>query len=387
MSVEDRVRRMLSNAVTTEPPPVRAPLEQIFRRRRRRPLVAATVALVLLLAVAVAFTGIRERVGAPTTPSPITLVPGDWKQYRSDQANYSFRYPPDWVVKWYDPAGLLVLPPEAARIPLPLKPGTHLPFYVSFQPGAYFGNAVRRAASGRLPGGQAYDQSTGIDDAGRTADTYAVDWGRRCDPAGVAASCGASSIMATVAGKQPLWSRDRGVAAMIVRSLAPLGATTPSVGDRTRPACRPDQWQFGIPTGWDFVTSRTINSWMIHGGVRFLGTGPACHLRLTVRATVERVQGGQAQVPGTPATVVVEGDLPEDGGHNDNTGSFALSPPTTPLDWVFSWDNWCRQPIGQLRVRVTAAHRSGVLATPPKGDYGNCRALSPSSRWQILPGP
>jgi hypothetical protein len=105
-------------------------------------------------------------------------------------------------------------------------------------------------------------------------------------------------------------------------------------------------------------------------GDPLLGTKPACHLCLTVRANVERVQGGQFQVPSTPATVVVEGDLPEDGGHNDNTGSFALSPPTTPLDWVFSWDNWCRQPISQLRVRITAAHQSGVLATPSKGNYG-----------------
>ncbi len=383
MSIEDRVRRMLAHAVTTEPPPTRAPLEQIRRRRRRRPLIATAVALVLLLAATVVFTGIREH-GTPPTAPPTTLVPRGWKQFHLDDTNYSFRYPPDWVVKWYDPAGLLVLPPEAASIPLPLKPGTHLPFYVNFQQTPeYFGNIVRRASTGRLPGGQAYDESTGPDDAGRTADTYAFDWGRFCDPGGVTASCGAHSVMATVAGKPPLWDRYHAAATMIVRSVAPLRATTPSVGDRTRPACRLDQWQLGIPTGWDFHG----RSWTIHGGVRYLGNGPACHLRLTLQATVERVHGSQVQIPGTPATTVIEGDLPEDGGHNDDTGHFASNPPTTALDWVFSWENWCRQPIGQLRVRITAGGRSGVVETPAKEDYGNCKGLSRTAPWRIVPGP
>jgi len=98
MSVEDRVRRMLNSAVITEPPPARAPLEQVFRRRRRRALVAATIPLALLLSTVVVVSGIHERATQPS--SPLTnLVPKGWKEYRDERENYRFRYPPGWVVK------------------------------------------------------------------------------------------------------------------------------------------------------------------------------------------------------------------------------------------------------------------------------------------------
>ena len=97
MSIEDRLRGALAEAVATEPPPERSPFEQIARRRRRRPLIAASVALVLLLAAAVAFTGIRV-LKEPVRPTS-TIVPPDWKEFRDQKADLSFRYPPDWVVR------------------------------------------------------------------------------------------------------------------------------------------------------------------------------------------------------------------------------------------------------------------------------------------------
>ena len=53
MSIEDRVRRVLTDAVATEPPPRRAPLAAVRRRRRRRPVLAGAVAVVLVLAAVI----------------------------------------------------------------------------------------------------------------------------------------------------------------------------------------------------------------------------------------------------------------------------------------------------------------------------------------------
>src|SRR6266536_4910104 len=218
MSVEDRVRRMLNRAVIAEPPPARAPLEQVFRRRRRRPLVAATVALALLLSTAVVVVRIHERATQLSNPST-NLVPKGWKEYRDERENYRFRYPPGWVVK---PNGLfqgqaLILPPESAAVPLPVKNDTQLPFLMTaadvWDYYAVYGAGYPIAGAGRLPGGQAFLQSEVLQYQARKFSRYIIDWGRFCmtdpnpDPGMPATNCRAHTQHVTVDGKTALWDR------------------------------------------------------------------------------------------------------------------------------------------------------------------------------------
>jgi hypothetical protein len=402
MSVEDRVRRMLNSAVISEPPPARAPLEQVFRRRRRRPLVAATVALVLLLSTVVVVGRIHERATQPSNPPtnlPTNLVPKGWKEYRDERENYRFRYPPGWVVK---PNGLfqgqaLILPPESAAVPLPVKNDTQLPFLMTAANGwlyyAAYGAMYPIAASGRLPGGQAFLQTNESGRPGRKFSRYVIDWGRFCstdphpDPGMPATDCRAHAQLVTVDGKTALWDRYHAIATTIVRSMAPLRATLPSHGSRGRPACRPDQWTLAIPKSWGFdmgYDGHGPQTWQIFGGIRSLGHGPPCHLRLTLQATVENPDGTPLRVPGTPATTTIEGDLPEDGAGPLSPSQPDLQvPDSSTLQWIFSWENWCRQPLGQTRVRITAAGRSGTHSAPKDG-YGNCRNVSPTAPWRIV---
>jgi hypothetical protein len=399
MSVEDRVRRMLNSAVITEPPPARAALEQVFRRRRRRALVAATIPLALLLSTVVVVSGIHERATQPS--SPLTnLVPKGWKEYRDERENYRFRYPPGWVVK---PNGLfpgqaLILPPESAAVPLPVKNETQLPFLMTAANGwsYYAASGAGYPIAGRLPGGQAFLQTNAPDRPGRKFSRYIIDWGRFCstdlnpDPGTPATDCRAHTQYVTIDGKTALWDRYHAIATTILRSMAPLRATLPSHGDRARPACRADQWTLAIPKGWSFdwnYDGHGPQTWQIMGGIRSLGHGPACHLRLTLQATVENPNGTPLRVPGTPATTSIEGDLPEDGAGPLSPSQPDLRvPDSSTLHWIFSWENWCRQPLGQIRVRITAAGRSGTQSAPKDG-YGNCRNVSPTAPWRIVPLP
>ncbi len=250
------------------------------------------------------------------------------------------------------------------------------------------------AASGRLPGGQAFVQTNESGRPGRNFSRYIIDWGRSCsrdpkpDPATPATDCGAHTQHVTIDGKTALWDRYHAIATTIVRSMAPLRATLPSHGDRARPACRADQWALAIPNSWSFgANADGLQTWQIFGGIRWLGHGPACHLRLTLQATVENPDGTPLRVPGTPATTSIEGDLPEDAADGGTRREPDLRvPDSSTLHWIFSWENWCRQPLGQTRVRITAAGRTGTQSAPKDG-YGNCRNLSPTAPWRIVPLP
>ena len=79
----------------------------------RRLGFAATVALALLLVVAVALTGNRLLEGRPVGPTAAS-VPPDWKEYRDQEADLSFRYPPGWVVRTdlASAAHLVIVPAE-----------------------------------------------------------------------------------------------------------------------------------------------------------------------------------------------------------------------------------------------------------------------------------
>jgi hypothetical protein len=383
MSIEDRVRRVLTEAVATEPPPQRSPFEEVTRRRRRRPLVAATVALALLLVAAVAFTGIRVREEGPVRPTP-TTVPPDWKEFR-DQ-NLSFRYPPDWVVRTDLPssAAYLVIVPAEFR-DRRVTQSRQLPFVVGLWGGeGYYRIAAGQPTSpGRLPNGRAYIERTSVLD-GRRNHTYTIDMGRVCTTRSPQADCRAHSIDATLAADTAaLMDRYRQVAMAIVGTLAPVGATRPSAGDRTRPACRADQWGLVPSPIWSFQG----RSWTIEGQVRYPADGPACHLRVTLRVTVQRPDGTPMAVPGTPAPITLEGDLPEDRVYD----GYANSPGdvTTPLTWRWAWQNWCRQPLGQTRVRVEAVGtgKSATVLAPPRGNYANCQGVGRDAPWRISPWP
>ena len=64
MTIEDRVRRILADAVADEPSPRGAPLERALRRRRGRPALVGAAALVLVLAAVVGLVAVRDRRAA-----------------------------------------------------------------------------------------------------------------------------------------------------------------------------------------------------------------------------------------------------------------------------------------------------------------------------------
>jgi hypothetical protein len=164
MSIEDRLRGVLAEAVATEPPPARSPFEQVARRRRRRPLIAATVALALLLVAAVAFTGIRVLGERPVRPTS-TIVPPDWKEFRDQEADLGFRYPPDWVVRTdLASAAYLVIVPAEYR-DRRVTQSAELPFVVGVSGGGGGGGAGyyriaagEQTSTGHLPNGRAYTE-------------------------------------------------------------------------------------------------------------------------------------------------------------------------------------------------------------------------------------
>ena len=73
---------------------------------------------------------------------------------------------------------------------------------------------------------------------------------------------------------------------------------------------------------------------------------------LDLRLTVERADGTAIAVPGTPSELTLAADLPEDGGRSRQIMQTATM-------WFWGWDNWCKQPLPQARVRVTSRFASG----------------------------
>jgi hypothetical protein len=119
MSIEDRVRQLLADAVADEPPLRGAPLDAALRRRRRRPLVAGAVALTVVLAAVVALAAVQTR----QRPLPSTVSTNGWKTYTDTDRNFRFRYPPDWRLQLKEGFGgrglrfVTVVPPGVAIPP------------------------------------------------------------------------------------------------------------------------------------------------------------------------------------------------------------------------------------------------------------------------------
>jgi hypothetical protein len=160
MSIEDRIRRVLADAVADEPPLRGAPLEAATRRRRGRPVLAGVVAMVLVLAAVVALAAVRgqreqTRLGPTPTTTPAGATTG-WKTFTDPPGNLQFRYPPDWALRRLpkeDDAVVLVPPEDAGR------PIDQAEFRVRILLGEVFWVGEMwsgRTTTGRLPNGQAY---------------------------------------------------------------------------------------------------------------------------------------------------------------------------------------------------------------------------------------
>jgi hypothetical protein len=359
MSVEDRVRRVLAEAVAGEPPLRGAPLARALRRRRRRPALAGAVAMALVLAAVVAVAAVRSR----EHPLPTTISTKGWTTWTDTAGNLRFRHPPGWVVRQKRADLVRVAPPEQAGGVTADNP----PFAVGIlaaAPGYYLGETPGvNLTEGRLPGGQAYvayeEDLTGSDRPPNVPlrhRIYTIDWGRSCRGApGGQQRCGADRVMAGImAASTPLWDRYRAVAEAIVATIEPVRPLAPSSGDRSRPACQRDQWRLFHPGGWSY--GDRAQRYVLEGGVAFRG-GPPCHLRLTLRLEVLGPDGRRVPLPGNPSTTTVEGDLPED----RQLGGGSVVP--TPLSWSWGWQEWCNRGLPQGRMRISA--EGGATLTVP----------------------
>lgn len=161
MTIEDRIRRVLADAVAEEPPLRGTPLEAATRSRRGRPLLAGVIAMVLVLAAVVALAAVRgQRERGPVGPTPTTTTPADsgkaWKTFTDSTGHLRFRYPPDWALHRQPKRddSVVLVPPEDAGRPIEqagfqLRVDLDDVFWVGEM---WFGTTTR----GRLPNGQAY---------------------------------------------------------------------------------------------------------------------------------------------------------------------------------------------------------------------------------------
>ena len=360
MTIEDRIRRVLADAVSDEPPLRGAPLQVAIRPRRVRPLLAGVVAMVLVLAAVVTLAAVRsQHQPAPLTPSPTTTDTKGWRTFTDPTGYLRFRYPPDWKLQRQprDDNAVVLVPPEDAGRPVD-QAGFRLNILLGethWVGEMWFGTT----ASGRLPGGQAYLLDLHAPTAGRGDGgfaSYSIDWGRWCNSRG-RNYCGPHSVLASfMASSSSAWDRHRAVADAVVRTATRLRPTGPSVGDRSRRPCRPDQWKLIWPGEW--AMGDDGQRFVLQGGVQSR-KGPPCHLRLTLRLAVQDKTGRPLPVEGNPATTTVEGDLPED-GFQRSAGSWVIG---GAFMWRFAWQEWCNRGLPRATLKVTAPG-GAALAIP-----------------------
>jgi hypothetical protein len=379
MTIEDRVRQVLHEAVAVEPPPRGAPLDAVIgRRRRRRPVPAGAAALVLVLAAVAGLAAVRGRERPPPT-----AVPTDgWATYTNQAENLRFRYPPGWRLESLrGPELLRLVPPEQAAVPDRQRT---LRVYLDAGRGFWVGEDWFGTASrGRLPGGQAYLRTStlpigtgGREPTSAAADRHrdaqwSVDWGRACLTE--APRCASRSVRVSLFAADPeLFDRHEPTVEALVATLEQLRPTAPSTGDRGLPACRPHQWRLVWPE--EYGGARGVQGIAVQGGVQYL-EGPRCHLRLTVRMAVQDGNGRLLPVAGNPASTSFEGDLPIDGLPRED-GSWVIG--RTPM-WRFIWEEWCNRGLPQATLRVSADGGAGVTvpgfdpAAPRDSFAGGCR--------------
>jgi len=361
MTIEDRIRRVLADAVAEEPPLRGAPLEVATRPRRGRPLLAGVVAMVLVLAAVATLAAVRVRhQRAPLGPVPTIHATRDWRTFTDPTGYLRFRYPPDWVLHDRQPRGdIALVPPEDAGRPVD-QAGFRLNIFLgeTYWVGEMWSGTT---STGRLPDGQAYLLDVRAPVAGQGDGgfaSYSIDWGRYCSRG--RSYCGPHSVLAGFsAASSSAWDRHRAVADAIVRTATQLRPTGPSVGDRSRPTCRPDQWRLIWPGEW--AMGDDGQRFVHQGGVRFR-KGPPCHLRLTLRLAVQDKTGRLLPVRGNPASTTVEGDLPED-GFQRHTGSWVIG---GAFMWRFAWQEWCNRGLPRARLSVSAPGAAALTAPGPR---------------------
>jgi hypothetical protein len=328
-------------------------------RRRRRQAIGA---LVLVAGLVAGLVWVDQR------PLPTTDATKGWKTFTDPAANLQFRYPPGWAVDRRPEGGdqvLLVPPEDAGRPPDKVRYLVTVGVSQSFWVGELWTGPT--TAKGRLPGGQPYlldgeepQVAPGLpatSDQAYGGRTYSIDWGRYCTSGGGRRRCGPHRVAVSFwSSSRSAWNRYRAVADTIVGSVTQLRPTGPSVGDRSRPACRPDQWRLIWPQEHAFGNHQ--QRFVHQGGVRYR-KGPPCHLRLTLRLALLDGAGRWLPVAGNPATTTVEGDLPED-QMQWLQGSWVID---GPFMWRFAWEEWCDQGLPAATLRVTA--EGGATLTSP----------------------
>jgi hypothetical protein len=325
-------------------------------RRRRRQAIGALVLVVGLVA---------GLVWVDRRPLPTTNATKGWKTFTDAAANLQFRYPAGWAVSRRDGTVLLVPPEDAGRPPDKVRYLVAVEVGQSFWIGELWtGPSTVR---GRLPGGQPYllggeepqvaPGQPATSDQAYGGKTYSIDWGRYCTTGGGRRRCGPHRVMVSLwSSSRSAWNRYRAIADTIVGSVTQLRPTGPSVGDRSRPACRPDQWRLIWPEEHAFGNHQ--QRFVHQGGVRYR-KGPPCHLRLTLRLALLDKAGRRLPVAGNPATTTVEGDLPED-QMQWLQGSWVID---GPFMWRFAWEEWCNRGLLAATLRVTAD--GGAILTSP----------------------
>jgi hypothetical protein len=331
-------------------------------RRRRRQAIGA---LVLVAGLVAGLVWVDQR------PLPTTDATKGWKTFTDPAANLQFRYPPGWAIDHPLEGGdevLLVPPEDAGRPPDKVRYLVTVGVSQSFWVGELWTGPT--TVRGRLPGGQPYlldgeepqvppGQPASSDQA-YGGETYSIDWGRYCTSGGGRRLCGPHRVMVRFwSSSRSAWNRYRAVADTIVGSVTQLRPTGPSVGDRSRPACRPDQWRLIWPQEHAFGNHQ--QRFVHQGGVRYR-KGPPCHLRLTLRLALLDGAGRRLPVAGNPATTTVEGDLPQD-QMQWLQGSWVID---GPFMWRFAWEEWCNQGLPAATLRVTGEGDATLTSPGPR---------------------
>jgi hypothetical protein len=357
MTIEDRVRQLMADAVAGEPPPRGAPLQSVLRRRRRRPVLLGATALVLVLAAVAGLVALRrsDQAMPPATPTLTTLPTAGWPEVTDDAGNFRFQYPPSWEARRIR-GGLWALAPRGIA-----RDDQGLPDFevrVTSARSLWRSHGYWQGTTleiGRLPAGQAYLLTWHVP---AQYGTYFVDWGRGCAKPAAPGSCRPLSVQVefrTFTGG-PFWDRYRAEVQTVVGTLRHLRPTAPTVGDRSRPACRAGQWELVPPDVT--VTNQGHPVVAVPVGVGFRGGRP-CHLRAPV--FMAALQDGRLlEVRGNPAPATIELDLPEDALPATYRGSDEDRMLQT---WV--WDRPCKSP--RLPNRPVTFRRVDLVFSDERG--------------------